>query len=143
MTSYLQNENNNVIYVIIDFVLNELTYEFKINDKLNMLTNLSSKNFDRLRLIKKKIETVMIFINAINKTRYNAHHKTIILTIKIDFLIYLRLHQKHIISNLINKKLFNQKIDFFKILKVIKRFKQIYRLKLSSIIKIHSIMSII
>ena len=49
----------------------------------------------------------MIFVNAINKTRYDAHHKTIISTIKVDFLIYLRIHQKYIISNLINKKLFN------------------------------------
>ena len=85
----------------------------------------------------------MIFVNAINKTRYNVYHKTIISTIQIDFLIYLRLYQKYIISSLINKKLFNQRVDFFKVIEIVNKLKQIYRLKLSSIIKIHSIMSII
>ena len=54
MTSYLQIENNNVIYVIIDFVSNELTYDFKINDKFKMLIDLSLKNFNRLRFVKQK-----------------------------------------------------------------------------------------
>ena len=85
----------------------------------------------------------MTFVNVINKTRYNVYHKTITSTIQIDFLIYLRLHQKYIISKLINKKLFNQRINFFKIIEVVNKSKQIYRLKLSLIIKIHSIMSII
>ena len=49
----------------------------------------------------------MIFVNVINKTRYNIHHKTIVFVIQIDFLTYLRLYQNYIISNLINKKLFN------------------------------------
>ena len=142
VTSYLQVENNNVMHIIIDFASNELIYDFKINDKLSMLTNLSSKNFDRLRLIKKKTKVVMTFVNVISKTRYDAHHKTIVFVIQVDFLVYLRLHQKYIISSLINKKLFNQKIDSFKIFETVKRFKQIYRLKLSSIMKIYSIMSI-
>ena len=89
----MQVKNNNVIHVIIDFALNELIYDFKINDKLNMLTNLLSKNFDRLRLVKReKIKTIMIFVNVINKTRYDIHHKTIFSTIQVDFLIYLRLY---------------------------------------------------
>ena len=108
-----------------------------------MLFDLSSENFNRLRQIKRKeIESAMIFVNAINKTRYDLHHKVINDVFKSDFMIYLRLHQDYTISNLTNKKLSNQKIDFFKILKLIDKSKQTYRLKLSSIMKIHSIIFI-
>ena len=57
-----------------------------------MLTNLSSKNFDRLRLIKKKTKTIMTFVNVMNKTRYDVYYKTIVFTIQVDFFVYLRLH---------------------------------------------------
>ena len=120
-----------------------MTYEFKINDTFEMLSDLSSKNFNRLRQIKrKKAESIMIFANVINKTRYDRHHKIINDVFKFDFMIYFRLHQNYTISNLTNKKLSNQKIDFFKILKSIDKSKQTYRLKLSSVMKIHSIIFI-
>ena len=140
---FLQTENNNVKHVITDFAFNELIYEFKINDTFEMLSDLSSENFNRLRQIKREeIESIMIFANVINKTRYDLHHKTINDVFKSDFLIYFRFHQNYTILNLINKKLSNQKVDFFKILKSIDKSKQAYRLKLSSIMKIHSVIFI-
>ena len=141
--SYLQARNNNVTHVFIDYAFNELIYDFKVNDNVDLLTNLSSKNYNRLRLIKReKTQIVMIFVNVMNKARYDLHHKTITSMIEVEFMIYLRLHQKYIISKLINKKLFNQRVDLFKIIEVVDKSKQIYRLKLSSIMKIHSIISI-
>ena len=108
-----------------------------------MLFDLSSKNFSRLRQIKrKKVESAMIFANVISKTRYDSHHKVISDVLKSDFMIYFRFHQNYTISDLVNKKFSNQKIDFFKILKSIDKFKQAYRLKLSSVMKIHSIIFI-
>ena len=108
-----------------------------------MLFNLFLKNFNRLRQIKrKKIEFVMIFVNIISKARYDLHYKFINNVFKFNFIIYFRFHQNYTISNLINKKLSNQKVDFFKILKSIDKFKQTYRLKLSLIMKIYSIIFI-
>ena len=54
----------------------------------------------------------------------------------LKFLIYLRLHQNYTIFDLFNRKLFNQRVDSFKILKTVDN-NQIYRLQLSSIMKIH------
>ena len=88
---------------------------------------------------RKQIEDVIIFVNILIKTYYNKSH--IVLKLARDNITYLRLHHEYEISNLINRKLYHQRIDFFKILEKIKSF--VYYLKLSLIIKIHSIMSII
>ena len=56
-----------------------------------MLIDLSLKNYNRLRQLKREnVENVMIFANAFNKIKYNVVHEAI--NIKIDDRIYLRLH---------------------------------------------------
>ena len=40
--SYLQTKSNNVKQLFIDFAFNELAYDFKINDPLDMLVDLFS-----------------------------------------------------------------------------------------------------
>ena len=61
----------------MNYVSNELTYDFKINDFVNMLIDFSSKNYDKLRLIKREnVEIVMTFIDVISKTWYDNKHKT-------------------------------------------------------------------
>ena len=77
----------------------------------------------------------MTFANAINKFRYDQAHCVMKLTLK--FLIYLRFYQNYIILDLFNKKLFNQRVDSFKIIETIDN-NQIYRFQLLFIIKIHS-----
>ena len=85
------------------------------------------KNFSRLRFIKReKTKIVIIFVNVLNKVKYNFYYKVIIYVIETKFIIYLRLHQKYTILNLTNKKLSNQRVDFFKIIKTIDKLKQIY-----------------
>ena len=88
---------------------------------------------------REQIKDIIIFANILIKTYYNKFY--IALRLTRDNIIYLRLHHEYKISNLINQKLYYQKIDFFKILEKIKSLA--YRLKLSSIIKIYSIMSMI
>ena len=46
---FLQTKNNNVIYITIDYVSNELIYNFKVNNIFNLLIDLSSKNYNQLR----------------------------------------------------------------------------------------------
>ena len=88
---------------------------------------------------RKQIEDVITFANTLIKTYYNKSYKTLRLT--RNNITYLRLHHKYGISNLINLKLYHQRIDSFKIFEKVRSLA--YRLKLSFIIKIHFIMSII
>ena len=54
--------------------------------------------------------------------------------------MYLRLYQKYTISNLVNLKLSKQRVDFFEIFDKIDNL--VFRLQLSFIMKIHSIVFI-
>ena len=81
----------------------------------------------------------MIFVNVMRKLRYNATH--IELKLAIDDYVYLCFYRDYTISNFINKKFNQQPVDFFKILKKINTL--IYRFELSSIMQIHSMISII
>ena len=53
-------------------------------------------------------------MNIIAKTYYNKKHKLI--NLKKKFQVYFKLHYEYIIFKLKNKKLFSQKMKFFKIL---------------------------
>lgn len=104
-----------------------------------MLENLLAKNYDRLRLIKRdQAKNVIAFANVMHKLRYDKMHKN--MKLKIEDYAFLRLYAKYIISRLINKKLSQQRVDFFKILEKIDYLA--YRLELSSIMRIHPIISI-
>lgn len=104
MLLFLQVKSNNVKQFFIKFVSNELAYDFKINDIINMLTNLLSKNYNRLRLIKcEEVEFAMIFANALIKSRYDSVYQA--LRISINNKMYLKLHQKYIIFDFANHKL--------------------------------------
>ena len=69
---------------------------------------------------------------------YDNKHTRI--DLKKDSYVYLRFHHDYIISDIINKKLFNQRVEPFKILKKIENL--IYHLKLSLVMKIHFVMFI-
>ena len=63
--------NNNLI-ALIDFISNKLIYNFYIRDIFKLLANLFLKNLNYLRLIRrKKANNTIIFVNIINKYRYN------------------------------------------------------------------------
>ena len=130
---------NNVVNAIIDYAFNELVYEFRVNDTFNLLKDLSTKNYDRLRQIKRdSTKEIIVFVNVMHKLRYDFAHKNVKLTIN-DY-AFLRLHVDYIICELSNKKFNQQRVDFFKILKKIDIL--IYRLKLSLVMQIHFVVFI-
>ena len=73
------------------------------------------------------------------KTIYDNKH--IRIDLKKSSYVYLRFYHDYIISDMINKKLFNQRVESFKILKKIENLT--YHLKLSSVMKIHFIMFVV
>ena len=75
----------------------------------------------------------MIFVNVIKKLRYNVVH--IDLKLIVDDYAYFCLYNNYIIFDFINRKLNQQRVDFFKILKKIDIL--IYRFQLFSIMIIH------
>ena len=80
---------------------------------------------------RKQIEDVIIY--------YDKSY--IALKLTRDNITYLRLHHEYEISNLVNRKLYYQRIDLFKIFEKIESL--VYYLKLSLIIKIYLVMSMI
>ena len=136
---YLTIFHNNVINVTIDFVFNELIYDFKINDTLNMLKNLFVENYFKFKQIQREFaKKIMIFANVMHKRRYDQTHTNI--QLKIENYVYLELYFDYIISDLNNHKLSQQRVDSFKIIEKIDTLT--YRFELSSIMQIHFVIFI-
>ena len=101
---YLQNCLNNSKNQFIEMSLNEILYNFNIRDIFDFLFDLSSKYFNRLRLLKREqIEKFLIFVNIIIKVYYDKLYK--LLNFVKKSIIYLRLYQNYEILNIINHKL--------------------------------------
>ena len=138
--SYIQININNIISAIIGHTSNELCYGFRIRNNLDLLIDLSEKDYIKLRLqYRELIEESIAWTNIIAKTIYDNKHTRI--DLKKSSYVYLRFYHDYIISNIINKKLFNQRVESFKILEKIENLT--YHLKLSSVMKIHLVMSVI
>ena len=73
------------------------------------------------------------------KTRYNSKHLT--LDLKKENEVYLRLYYNYSILDLFNRKLSQQRIDLFRVLAKIDQL--IYRLQLSPIIRIYSVILVV
>ena len=73
------------------------------------------------------------------KTIYDNKH--IRIDLKKNLYVYLKLYHDYIILNIINKKLFNQRVESLKVFKKIENLT--YHLKLSFVMKIHFIMFIV
>ena len=66
---------------------------------------MSEKVFDKLRLVKREqANDVIAFISIIIKARYDLKHLT--LNLKENNKVFLKLHHKYVILELINRKLF-------------------------------------
>ena len=136
---YLTIFHNNVINVTIDFAFNELIYDFKINDTLNMLKDLFVENYFRLKQIKREFEKkIMIFANVMHKRRYDEAH--IDIQFKIDDYAFFKLHVDYIIFDLSNHKFSQQRVDSFKIIDRV--YTLTYRLELSFVMQIHFVIFI-
>ena len=78
-----------------------------------------------------------------SKTRYDRIYKKISSKIHFDIMMYLRLYSRYTIFELFNKKLFYQRIESFKVVEIINKNRQVFRLKLSSTMKIYSVIFVI
>ena len=118
---------------------NKILYEFNVRDTLELLIELSKKDFNRLRQLKKEqVEEFIAFVNIIIKIYYDKSH--MLISLFKESKIYLRLHHNYKISELVNYKLHNQRVESFKILEKVNKLA--YRLKLLSLMKIHSVIFI-
>src|SRR5436190_14186789 len=73
------------------------------------------------------------------KNHYDRHHISLLLNFKD--LVMLKLHHEYHISDVKNKKLFIQQVDYFSVKQQISLLA--YELKFSANMKIHSVMSVI
>ena len=77
---------------------------------------MSTKNYDRLRQIKRNsTKKIIDFVNVMHKLRYDFIYKNVKLI--VNNYVFLRLHVDYIIFEFSNKKLNQQRVDSFKILK--------------------------
>src|SRR5438034_10358337 len=72
------------------------------------------------------------------KNHYNKHHISLLLN--SDDLVMLKLHHKYYVSDIKNKKLSIQQVRHFLIKQQV--FSLVYKLDLSSNMKIHSVISV-
>ena len=135
--SRFQTVLNNFSSVSTFKTANEILYEFKSNQSLNLIANIS-----KIDISKAKIETVdAIAWNKLNhKKNYDRRHASLFL--KEKSWTYLRMHHEYFISLFKNMtaKWFQRRIDSFKIIKKIDNLT--YRLQLSAHWKIHFVISV-
>ena len=136
---YIQANINNFMSTTIGHTSNELCYDFRLKDNLNLFADLSDKKYIKLRLrYREEAKEVIAWINMIIKISYDRKHTWI--DLKPGSHAYLRLHHDYIISRLINRKLSNQRVGPFKIIEKINNLA--YRLELLPVMKIHFVMSV-
>ena len=138
--SFIQIEHNNVKNFNIDYVSNEFITNFKIRDfSLYLFYDLSFKNFSRLRQIKwDKTNQTFSFNNIFAKLCYDKKH----LHLKFNDYAYLKLHHDYKIFEKNFKKLSQQRIKFFQILKTFWN-DFIIRLQFFKVMFIHSVVFIV
>ena len=98
-----------------------MIYEFKTRKIVfNLTENVFVSDFvDRRDEYKKKIVDVDDFVNTKTKVYYDARHQSLMFKSKNK--AYFRLHQKYTLSNHFNRKMFNQRCDFFLVKRRIER----------------------
>ena len=153
--STLQLIFNNAFNASIDRVSNEIVYEFKIRKIIHVvaisfvaaIVVVSTKNIDsKVKQQLTKIEQTrfryrieaadaIFYVSAKFKIMYDFRHVSLLLKSKNK--AYFRLHYEYTLSDKLNRKLFNQRCDFFLIQKRVDRLA--YQLTLFFQWKIHSI----
>ena len=122
---------NNFANIIINLLANEINYEFKKRETLSSLI-IEKKIVDLLaqRLkYRREIVNVTIFVNIKTKIYYDAQH--VFLILKIQNYVYLRLHHVYQLFDRFNKKINQQRCDFFLVKRRVDRL--IYELDFSFI----------
>ena len=106
----------------------------------DMITDRAAKEFKTEHKIhQQEAQNLIVWANLVMKNHYNRYHISLLLN--LEDLVILKLHHEYHISDIKNKKLFIQQVDYF----FVKQWVLLlaYKLKFSANMKIHSIMSII
>lgn len=129
----IQRVFNNFVF-FIDHISNEVVYEFIFTELTNLV---QSFHFTTATWICQKIANVIVFFQLIFKFHYDKKHKPIHLVVENWAL--LRFHHEYSIlsTEKLKKKLFQQFVDPFKVLKRIGNLT--YRLKMPLHWRIHSV----
>ncbi len=136
---YLQGSLNNSRNASTGYAPNELAYGFRTNDTLDTLTktDLTPEDYTRIRQIyREEAEDSIAFANATSKSYYDAKHTPLTIGSKA----YLRLFHGYTIPGLTNRKLSNQRVGPFQILRRVGTLA--YELKLPPTMKIHPVVSV-
>ena len=144
---------NNFSNAFIDKSSNEIVYKFKIREIIHKIIIVSFSTIMNINAkIKKQfvdieatrfryrieIANVNSYANVKSKIQYNARH--VFFLLKFENKVFFRFHKNYILFEKSNKKLFNQRNDFFLIKRRIKRLT--YEFEFSSRWQIYSIISI-
>jgi hypothetical protein len=129
--SFIQSSLNNFANAFIDLSSNELLYEFKIAESLNLLTRLDDDNLttsieNEREILRKKIEETIVFANAFMKIRYDSIRTS--LDSKVEDVVYLKLHKEYTQSEIFNRKFFKQRLESVKIIEKIDKL--VYKLEI-------------
>ena len=140
--SFLQTQLNNFFNTTIDLLLNEVIYNFKTREMLAIVANeiiQMLKNIFNQRLkYQREAVDVTIFVNVKIKVYYNAKHQAIFF--RFNKKIYFWLHHNYKLLDRFNRKMFNQRCEFFTIKRRVKRL--VYELNLFVHWRIYSVISI-
>ena len=138
--SIFQIQMNNFVNVIIDLSTNEINYEFKIRETLSSLI-IEKKIVDlfaqRLKYHRETIN-IIIFINIKTKIYYDVWHVS--LMFKTNDYVYLRLHHDYQLLDRFNKKISQQRCDFFFVKRRVDWL--IYELNFSFVWRVYLVISI-
>ena len=131
---------NNVVNAFIKLSFNEIVYDFRVKKFIFVVKfqNISKNIFQQRLKYQREIVDVIVFVNAKIKMYYDARHQSIFF--RFDDRVYLRLHQKYQLSNRSNKKIFNQRCEFFIVKRRVDRLT--YELKLSTHWRVYSMIFI-
>ena len=108
-----QTQINNFANVIIDLSINEINYEFKIRETLSSLIikkKIVDLSTQRLQY-RRKIIDITIFVNIKTKIYYDVKH--VFLMLKTNDYAYFRLYYDYQLFDRLNKKINQQRYDFF------------------------------
>ncbi len=149
LLSFIQTFMNNVSNVSTELSSNEILYGFKVTKPLNLLNDTNAVNakdddsftfLEEERIIlRNEAENAIAFANVAMKIRLDSTRKQ--LNLNVENYVYLKLHKEYTQPGLTNRKFSKQRLESVKILE--KVGKLVYKLDISTIWKIHSVIFVI
>ena len=135
---FMQRDFNNISFSIIIKTSNEICYDFTSCTSIDLI-NFSDITSSRA-LIRRAVENSIAFSQVMFKHYYDREHNSH--QFEVNDWVLLKLHKNYKISStkILDKKLSQQYVNFFKIIEKIDNL--IYRLKISKHWRIHSVISI-